>query len=193
MLFNTLKPMCPLLKQLAKLIENYKINKAKVQGNGHKNLAKGLQKILGFLGLNNEVSVKDKNVFTVRTYKLYTYLIENLQVTPDANSMAELDEQSTNIFSEHLSHIKHKNAILVIKDRKTLLYFDKENILLEEKAIIQKLSYKPQLDGYMTNIDNLRIIDDTLYFTAGGKSTITSQILKAIQRGDDPYKNNIRL
>ena len=193
MLFNTLKPMCPLLKQLAKLIENYKINKAKVQGNGHKNLAKGLQKILGFLGLNNEVSVKDKNVFTVRTYKLYTYLIENLQVTPDANSMAELDEQSTNIFSEYLSHIKHKNAILVVKDRKTLLYFDKENILLEEKAIIQKLSYKPQLDGYMTNIDNLRIIDDTLYFTAGGKSTITSQILKAIQRGDDPYKNNIRL
>ncbi len=107
--------------------------------------------------------------------------------------MAELDEQSTNIFSEHLSHIKHKNAILVVKNRKTLLYFDKETILLEEKAIIQKLSYKPQLDGYMTNIDNLRIIDDTLYFTAGGKSTITSQILKAIQRGDDPYKNNIRL
>jgi hypothetical protein len=32
----------------------------------------------------------------------------------------------------------------------------------------------------MTNIDNLRIVDDTLYFTAGGKSTITSQILKAI-------------
>jgi Zn/Cd-binding protein ZinT len=54
-----------------------------------------------------------------------------------------------------------------------------------------KLSYKPQLDGYMTNIDNIRIVDDTLYFTTGGKSTITSQILKAIQRGDEPYKNNI--
>jgi hypothetical protein len=45
----------------------------------------------------------------------------------------------------------------------------------------------------MTNIDNIRIIDGVLYFTAGGRSTITSQILKAIQRGDDPYKNNIRL
>ena len=193
MLFNTLKPMCPLLKQLAKLIENYKINKAKVQGNGHKNLAKGLQKILGFLGLDKEISVKDKNVFTIRTYKLYVYCIDNLYITPDSNNMAELDEERTNIFSEHLSHINHKNAKLVVKDRKTVLYFDKENIDLEERALTLKLSYKPQLDGYMTNIDNIRIIDDVLYFTAGGKSTITSQILKAIQRGDDPYKNNIRL
>ena len=193
MLFNTLKPMCPLLKQLAKLIENYKINKAKVQGNGHKNLAKGLQKILGFLGLNNEVSVKDKNVFTIRTYKLYVYCIDNLYITPDSNNMAELDEERTNIFSEHLSQINHKNANLIIKDRKTILYFDKENIDLEDRALALKLSYKPQLDGYMTNIDNIRIIDDNLYFTSGGKSTITSQILKAIQRGDDPYKNNIRL
>ena len=193
MLFNTLKPMCPLLKQLAKLIENYKINKAKVQGNGHKNLAKGLQKILGFLGLNNQIDVKNTNVFTIRTYKLYTYCIDNLHVTPDTNKMAVLDEQMTNDFSEHLSYIKHKNANLVVKGRNTILYFDKENIDLEENALRQKLSYKPQIDGYMTNIDNLRIVDDTLYFTAGGKSTITSQILKAIQRGDDPYKNNIRL
>ena len=193
MLFNTLKPMCPLLKQLAKLIENYKINKAKVQGNGHKNLTKGLQKILGFLGLDKEISVKGKNVFTIRTYKLYVYCIDNLYITPDSNNMAELDEERTNIFSEHLSHINHKNAKLVVKDRKTVLYFDKENIDLEERALTLKLSYKPQLDGYMTNIDNIRIIDDVLYFTAGGKSTITSQILKAIQRGDDPYKNNIRL
>jgi hypothetical protein len=117
---------------LAKLIENYKINKAKVQGNGHKNLAKGLQKILGFLGLDKEVSVKDKNVFTVRTYKLYVYCIDNLYVTPDSNNMAELDEEGTNILSEHLSHINHKNANLVIKGRKTVLYFDKENIDLEE-------------------------------------------------------------
>ena len=193
MLFNTLKPMCPLLKQLAKLIENYKINKAKVQGNGHKNLAKGLQKILGFLGLNNQIDVKNTNVFTIRTYKLYTYCIDNLHVTPDTNKMAVLDEQMTNDFSEHLSYIKHKNANLVVKGRNTILYFDKENIDLEENALRQKLSYKPQIDGYMTNIDNLRIIDDTLYFTVGGKSTITSQILKAIQRGDEPYKNNIRL
>lgn len=193
MLFNTLKPMCPLLKQLAKLIENYKINKAKVQGNGHKNLAKGLQKILGFLGLNNQIDVKNTNIFTIRTYKLYAYCIDNLHVTPDTNKMAVLDEQMTNDFSEHLSYIKHKNANLVVKGRNTILYFDKENIDLEENALRQKLSYKPQIDGYMTNIDNLRIVDDTLYFTVGGKSTITSQILKAIQRGDDPYKNNIRL
>ena len=191
MLFNALKPMCPLLKQLAKLIENYKINKAKVQGNGHKNLAKGLQKILNQLGLNNQINVKNTNVFTVRTYKLYVYCIDNLHVTPDANKMAVLDEQLTNDFSEHLSTIKHKNVNLIIKNRSTILYFDKENIDLEERALALKLSYKPQLDGYMTNIDNIRIVDDTLYFTTGGKSTITSQILKAIQRGDEPYKNNI--
>ena len=35
--------------------------------------------------------------------------------------------------------------------------------------------------------------EEEIYFTAGGRSTITSQIMKAIQRGDDPYKNNIRL
>jgi hypothetical protein len=29
-LYNTLKPMCPMLKELGKLIQNYKINKAKV-------------------------------------------------------------------------------------------------------------------------------------------------------------------
>jgi hypothetical protein len=78
MLFNTLKPMCPLLKELARLIENYKINKAKVQGNGHRNLDKGLKKILDFLGVTEKTNIKDKNIFTVRTYKLYTYCIDNL-------------------------------------------------------------------------------------------------------------------
>jgi hypothetical protein len=45
----------------------------------------------------------------------------------------------------------------------------------------------------MTNMDNIRVIDDTFYFTKGGKSTLTSQIMRAIQRRDDPYKNNIKL
>jgi hypothetical protein len=48
--------------------------------------------------------------------------------------MAELDEERTNSFSEHLSRINHKNAKLLVKDRKTVLYFDKENIDLEERA-----------------------------------------------------------
>ena len=150
MLFNTLKPMCPLLKQLAKLIENYKINKAKVQGNGHKNLAKGLQKILGFLGLDKEISVKDKNVFTIRTYKLYIYCIDNLYITPDSNNMAELDEERTNIFSEHLSHINHKNAKLVVKARKTVVYFDKENIVVFPNGnfITDKVYYNDSKNEY---------------------------------------------
>jgi hypothetical protein len=41
----------------------------------------------------------------------------------------------TNDFSEHLSYIKHKNANLVVKGRNTILYFDKENIDLEENAL----------------------------------------------------------
>jgi tryptophanase len=45
----------------------------------------------------------------------------------------------------------------------------------------------------MANMDNIRVVDDMLFFTDNGKSTLTSQIMRAIQRGDEPYKNNIIL
>ena len=192
-LYNTLKPMCPMLKELAKLIQNYKINKAKVQGNAHINLAEGLKKVLDVLGLTNRLSIADKNMFTVRTYKMYIYCLTVLKAQPDNQNLAELDAENTNTFHDYLLSIRHKNMSLVEKDRATVLYFDKENIDLEKQAIDEQLSYKPQMDGNMANMDNIRVVDDMLFFTDNGKSTLTSQIMCAIQRGDEPYKNNIIL
>ena len=185
-LFNTFKPMCELMKQLAKLIQNYKINKAKVQGNGHRNIGKGLAKIMEMLGLTNKIKVDDKNVFTVRTYELYTFCINRLRATPNASNIAQIGKDLTKILMEEYIEKKIPQSLKMFDEKKsTLLYFDLESIRRQHL-----LNKKPERDGYMTNMDNIRIIDGYFYYTPGGKSTLTSQIVRAIQRKEDPFKNN---
>jgi hypothetical protein len=91
-----------------------------------------LKKVLDVLGLTNRLSIADKNMFTVRTYKMYIYCLTELKAQPDNQNLAELDAENTNTFHDYLLSIRHKNMSLVEKDRATVLYFDKENIDLEK-------------------------------------------------------------
>lgn len=51
MLINTFLPMSKVVKELMHLIENYKINKAKVQAHARGNLGKVMQRILDKAGI----------------------------------------------------------------------------------------------------------------------------------------------
>lgn len=182
-IFASIKPLAPILKQIATLIQNYKINKEKVRNHAHGNLNIGLQKIMEALGLNKSKPINGRNTYTIRTTKLYNYCIETYDIQIDKDGWAELSANDTNAFKEYLITQK-QNTTNIKNDTNTLIYFDMNNINIQSNYHNEKIK-----DGDIYNIDNICIINDLdiILYTDSQKSTMTSQIFRAIQAGISPY------
>lgn len=168
-----LKPMMKLLKEISKLIENYKTNKQTVQTHARKDLVLSFKNVMRKLGLSKEKSFKDKNIYTVRTKKLYDYCLSTLQIKIN-NGFSEISSALTNKLIEHL--ISENQIVTTLqKSIPTILYFDIENI--ENINTIAK-------DGTINGLDNIEIIQDekTILYSENNKSTTSSQILRAMRK-----------
>lgn len=168
-----LKPMMKLLKEISKLIENYKTNKQTVQTHARADLILSFKNVMKKLGLSKEKSFEDKNIYTVRTKKLYDYCLSTLQIKIN-NGFAEISSALTNKLIEHLIS-ENKIVTTLQKSIPTVLYFDIENI--ENINTIAK-------DGTINGLDNIEIIQDekTILYSENNKSTTSSQILKAMRK-----------
>lgn len=168
-----LKPMMKLLKEISKLIENYKTNKQTVQTHARADLVLSFKNVMKKLGLSKEKSFEDKNIYTVRTKKLYDYCINTLQIKIN-NGFAEISSALTNKLIEHLIS-ENKIVTTLQKSIPTVLYFDIENI--ENINTIAK-------DGTINGLDNIEIIQDekTILYSENNKSTTSSQILRAMRK-----------
>ena len=168
-----LKPMMKLLKEISKLIENYKTNKYTVQTHARADLILSFKNVMKKLGLSHEKSFEDKNIYTVRTKKLYDYCLSTLQIKIN-NGFAEISRALTNKLIEHLIS-ENKIVTTLQKSIPTVLYFDIENI--ENINTIAK-------DGTINGLDNIEIIQDekTILYSENNKSTTSSQILRAMRK-----------
>lgn len=168
-----LKPMMKLLKEISKLIENYKTNKQTVQTHARKDLVLSFKNVMRKLGLSHEKSFEGKNIYTVRTKKLYDYCLSTLQIKIN-NGFSEISSALTNKLIEHL--ISENQIVTTLqKSIPTVLYFDIENI--ENINTIAK-------DGTINGLDNIEIIQDekTILYSENNKSTTSSQILRAMRK-----------
>ena len=168
-----LKPMMKLLKEISKLIENYKTNKQTVQTHARKDLVLSFKNVMKKLGLSHEKSFEGKNIYTVRTKKLYDYCLSTLQIKIN-NGFSEISSALTNKLIEHL--ISENQIVTTLqKSIPTVLYFDIENI--ENINTIAK-------DGTINGLDNIEIIQDekTILYSENNKSTTSSQILRAMRK-----------
>ena len=168
-----LKPMMKLLKEISKLIENYKTNKQTVQTHARKDLVLSFKNVMRKLGLSKEKSFDGKNIYTVRTKKLYNYCLNTLQIKIN-NGFSEISSALTNKLIEHLIS-ENKLVTTLQKSIPTVLYFDIENI--ENINTIAK-------DGTINGLDNIEIIQDekTILYSENNKSTTSSQILRAMRK-----------
>lgn len=168
-----LKPMMKLLKEISKLIENYKTNKQTVQTHARKDLVLSFKNVMRKLGLSHEKSFEGKNIYTVRTKKLYDYCLSTLQIKIN-NGFSEISSALTNKLIEHL--ISENQIVTTLqKSIPTVLYFDIENI--ENINTIAK-------DGTINGLDNIEIIQDEkiILYSENNKSTTSSQILRAMRK-----------
>lgn len=168
-----LKPMMKLLKEISKLIENYKTNKQTVQTHARKDLVLSFKNVMRKLGLSKEKSFEGKNIYTVRTKKLYDYCLSTLQIKIN-NGFSEISSALTNKLIEHL--ISENQIVTTLqKSIPTVLYFDIENI--ENINTIAK-------DGTINGLDNIEIIQDEkiILYSENNKSTTSSQILRAMRK-----------
>lgn len=168
-----LKPMMKLLKEISKLIENYKTNRQTVQTHARKDLVLSFKNVMGKLGLSKEKSFEGKNIYTVRTKKLYNYCLNTLQIKIN-NGFSEISSTLTNKLIDHL--ISENKIITTLQESiPTVLYFDIENI--ENINTIAK-------DGTNNGLDNIEIIQDekTILYSENNKSTTSSQILRAMRK-----------
>lgn len=168
-----LKPMMKLLKEISKLIENYKTNKQTVQTHARKDLVLSFKNVMKKLGLSHEKSFEGKNIYTVRTKKLYDYCLSTLQIKIN-NGFSEISSALTNKLIEHL--ISENQIVTTLqKSIPTVLYFDIENI--ENINTIAK-------DGTINGLDTIEIIQDEkiILYSENNKSTTSSQILRAMRK-----------
>ena len=168
-----LKPMMKLLKEISKLIENYKTNKQTVQTHARKDLVLSFKNVMRKLDLSHEKSFEGKNIYTVRTKKLYDYCLSTLQIKIN-NGFSEISSALTNKLIEHL--ISENQIVTTLqKSIPTVLYFDIENI--ENINTIAK-------DGTINGLDTIEIIQDEkiILYSENNKSTTSSQILRAMRK-----------
>lgn len=168
-----LKPMMKLLKEISKLIENYKTNKQTVQTHARKDLVLSFKNVMRKLGLSKDKSFEGKNIYTVRTKKLYDYCLSTLQIKIN-KGFSEISSALTNKLIEHLIS-ENKIVTTLQKSIPTVLYFDIENI--ENINTIAK-------DGTINGLDTIEIIQDekTILYSENNKSTTSSQILRAMRK-----------
>lgn len=204
-LINSIKPLQSVLKQIAHLIENYKINKAKVQSHGRGNLGKVLANALGKMGMdlgekisgtvtnpdgssetcecysgseNTDVTnLRKENFYTVRSKSFSDFLKVECSLIPDNNSLAMATAEQT----DYLLQMAPVNiGLTCLPHLPTKLYFDIKSIQASGQNLQKDGSYKGLPD----------IIRDpntqSIYVNTSGLPLETSQILLAIQQNAEP-------
>lgn len=198
-LLKMIKPLQPLLKTIAHYVENYKINKKKAAEAAQYGLQKSLlnsikdlkmaklderyKELLDNL-LNGEP--EDYNFFTVRTYKLSTYIRDNYKLIDATQKLSGevLSHKYTKEFLENCpKDIKNINQITK-SDQPIVFYFDEEAIKTD------KIGEKSYIDGTINGIDGIEldIYNNSYYLTDNKLPTIPSEIMRAMKRQYNPAK-----
>lgn len=189
-----LKPLQPVFKELAKLIENYKTNKAaSATLAGQKLAAKALEQLFKLTGLdfkNDSDNVKkldkNKNLYTVRTAEFAEFLKNEMNIEPEPNRLTvDITAEQTNyILNNYKGDIDEK---LLLPDKETTLIFVNTDIIASlngDKSITD--------GGSLNNIENVYNIPGTndIYVVNTDLPTESSEIIRAIKKSNSKNGKN---
>lgn len=209
--FSMLKSIFPILKEVAVLIQNYKINKAYCQQKSKDNVFALFKELMNKLSLNKHIQtdVPDSqgrltSMYTVRTLSLYNYLKDELRI--DIKS----DTVTYNVTDYQVKEIDRwlknndKSATPIETDKNIVLFIDFKSISDESTCLkekYQRLSTAMSVEtmemfskscvqnknGTFEGIDNIEIDDNNIFYSEKYLPRMPSQILMAQMHGCKPY------
>lgn len=193
-IINSIKPLQGILKTLAHLIENYKINKAKVQSHANVNLGKALLNLLEKQGMKitpptkpgalpgttcttEVIDTRKENFYTVRSKMFMDFLKVEFNLKPDHKSMSYATAEQTN----HIMQTAPVNiGLSCVANKPTRFYYDMARIA--DGSGVQK-------DGSYNGLPDIIRDPNTnsILVNTSGLSLETSQILLLLQKQEDPF------
>lgn len=175
-LVTALKPVTPVLREIAHLVSNYKTNKAKVREHAHADAAIAMLKVMDRLGMRGRVDTKSSNFYTIRTRGL---LDAAMDIGPGvgADGMMRLDREGTVRLVRVVKSLG-LDASGIDPDKPTVAYVDMLSVEHPELG---------RTDGSLDRLGNVNPVPDmdTVQYTEDGRSVYASQIMQAISLGLD--------
>lgn len=200
-LFGILQEIFPLLKLLATLVSNYKINKAKVENNAQGNLFGMIRFLSKVNKLLNQINTDNKNFYTVRTLKLYDYIIENIKKQETDKPEIELNNDETKTLYNYLIE-NNLTANEINTELDTLLYIDIESIQEQQEELKNEYETASQYfkedtslfidypdtkykDGTIIGLDKIQKAGNEIYYSDSSLPIINSQIMRCYKKDLD--------
>lgn len=193
-LINSIKPLQGILKTLAHLIENYKINKAKVQSHAGANLGKAIFNLLDKQGMDvtppekpgeapgstdttDVTDTRKENFYTVRSKKFMNFLKAEFNMEPDSKSMSYATADQTNRI---MQTAPVNIGLTCVADKPTKFYYDMDRISKGDDS---------QKDGSYTGLPDIIRDPNTksIMVNTSGLPLETSQIILLMQKKEDPF------
>lgn len=200
-LFSVLKEVFPLLKTFCTLINNYKINKAKVESQAEGNIF-GMIKVLAKINnLLKSTNRSNKNFYTVRSLKLYEYVTQNIKQPNEDSTEIDLDGLETRKFYLYLK-AQNLNYNSINQKLETILYIDNDSINDQRNQLKKDMDKASQYfgndtslfvqypdskyeDGTLLGLDKVQEAGDMIYYSDSSLPLYGSQILRCYSQGYD--------
>ncbi|WQJ53889.1 MAG: hypothetical protein [Wendovervirus sonii] len=181
-LLDSLYPVYQLIKALAHLLENYKINKEFIRTKQRVSIAEAVKTIAQtYNNIKDIINLENTNFFAVRTQKTSEFIYNNFG-NPNKDGILTVDIEGTYKLYNYciINHIIPQPELSMIKG--TTFYFD----------IDKDGNYK---DGTLDGLDNAVYNEELneVYYNSRHRSTVASQILRSKAKGYEPLSKEIKM
>lgn len=211
--FSVVKALFPPLKEMAKLIQNYKENKAYVRSKHNDNLITLFMDALNKLGFNKKAkrggsssngsgSGGTSTMYTVRTYELYQF-IKSEGIVRGGAATEEINIQEVNAINDWLDKNDPTVERIDSSASTVVLYIDYDGIeeylkcVREQTQALKGLVSDEELaralvdcksghrNGTFEGLSNVEVVDDEIMYSDLKLPRYPSQILTFFSKGYD--------
>lgn len=197
-LLALLNKFIPILKTLATLISNYKINKAKVKNHAQGNIFAMIKVLAKVNKLLKELNTTTCNFYTIRTLKLYDYVSDNITtLTVDTKTMNIDNTQTTQLYNYlQQNNLEYRQLTPKLS---SVLYIDTEALQAQREELDKNINQLQQYfgedaslfahypnskyrDGTTIGLNTVEIAGDTVYYSDSLLPAIGSQIMRQLNK-----------
>lgn len=178
-MLKSLLPIVKAIQLLCHLAENYQINKEFEQSEAEVNMMEAAAQVADmYLGLRDIIDLTNTNFCTVRSQAMADFCMDKLNAQPDDAGIAVINQLKTIALLEWMSIHSIPNCFDMMLG--TTLFFDEYGI--KHGGFIDNTYDDLDTIEYMPIINQVR-------YDKQRRSPISSEILRAIKRKDEPFIN----
>ena len=207
--FAMLKTIVPMMKELATLVSNYKINKAFVKSKSSININQLYMEVMEHYGFNHSIDItpvydeesgiSGNAMYTIRTYPLYRYIIDNLGIISEGEVTKDIDSMTCGYINEWIDK-NDTQSLHIDSTKNNTLYVDYESIneqmacINEKRKTLSQLIDEDMIDifvdcdirhhnGTFEHLGNVEILGNTIIYSNSSLPRMGSEILMAQYNG----------